>query len=56
MRDCTSNTFDKTIGSTMLRHIFLTSKYKNVLDSMKSDAEAMGTSTDMVANQYVKED
>ena len=48
--------FDKKIGSTMLRHIFLTSKYKDVLDSMKSDAEAMGTSTDMVANQYVKDD
>ena len=48
--------FDKKIGNTMLRHIFLTSKYKDVLDTMKSDAEAMGTSTDMVTNQYVKED
>jgi hypothetical protein len=48
--------FDKKIGSTMLRHIFLTSKYKDVLDTMKEDAKAMGTSTDMVTNQYVKED
>jgi hypothetical protein len=47
--------FDKKVGSTMLRHIFLTSKYKNVLDEMKDDANAMGTSTDMVTNHYVKE-
>lgn len=38
----------------MLRHIFLTSKYKDVLEDMKQDAKAMGTSTDMVADQYVK--
>jgi hypothetical protein len=46
--------FDKKIGSTMLRHIFLTDKYKDVLDDMKGDAEAMGTSTHMVETQYVK--
>ena len=46
--------FDKKIGSTMLRHIFLTSKYKNVLDEMEKDTEAMGTSVDMLENQYVK--
>jgi hypothetical protein len=46
--------FDKKIGSTMLRHIFLTSKYKNVMDEMEKDTEAMGTSVDMLENQYVK--
>jgi hypothetical protein len=38
-----------------LRHIFLTDKYKNVLNEMKDDAKAMGTSTNMVEDQYVKE-
>jgi hypothetical protein len=48
--------FDKKIGSTMLRHIFLTFKYKDALSEMKEDAKEMGTSTDMVATQYVKHD
>jgi hypothetical protein len=46
--------FDKRIGVSMLRHIYLTEKYKNVLDEMKTDATQMGTSTNMVENQYVK--
>ena len=47
--------FNKKIGVNMLRHIFLTDKYKNVLNEMKDDAKAMGTSTNMVEDQYVKE-
>jgi hypothetical protein len=46
--------FNKKIGSTMLRHIFLTDKYKNVLDEMKQDATEMGTSTGMIETQYIK--
>jgi integrase len=48
--------FDKKIGSTMLRHIFLTFKYKDALSEMQEDATEMGTSTDMVTTQYVKHD
>lgn len=46
--------FNKKIGSTMLRHIFLTDKYKEVLGEMKEDANQMGTSSQMVENQYIK--
>jgi integrase len=46
--------FGRNIGSSMLRHIYLTDKYKNVLDDMKEDAIQMGTSENMVQNQYVK--
>jgi integrase len=48
--------FDKKIGSTMLRHIFLTDKYKNVMSDMKEDTEAMGTSVDVAENHYIKKD
>ena len=48
--------FNKKIGSTMLRHIFLTDKYKNVLSDMKKDTEAMGTSVDTAENHYIKND
>jgi integrase len=37
--------FDKKIGSSMLRHVFLTDKYKDTLDEMKKDSDAMGHST-----------
>jgi len=46
--------FNKKIGCSMLRHIYLTDKYKTVLDDMKEDAQQMGTSENMVQNQYVK--
>lgn len=36
--------FDKKVGSSMLRHIFLTDKYKDTLDEMKRDSTAMGHS------------
>jgi integrase len=36
--------FGKKVGSSMLRHIYLTGKYGNQLDEMKKDAEAMGHS------------
>jgi hypothetical protein len=37
--------FDKKVGSSMLRHIFLTDKYKDTLEEMKKDSLAMGHST-----------
>jgi integrase len=46
--------FNKKVGATMLRHIFLTDKYKNVLSDMKQDTEAMGTSVDTAQNHYIK--
>jgi hypothetical protein len=46
--------FNKKIGVNLLRHIFLTDKYKTVIDEMKEDATKMGTSTGMIENQYIK--
>jgi hypothetical protein len=45
--------FGKSIGSSMLRHVYLSSKYGNVLEEQKKDAVAMGHS---VAQQgdYIK--
>jgi integrase len=47
--------FGKKIGSSMLRHIYLSDKYKDVNEEMKKDAEAMGHST-AVQKEYIKKD
>jgi hypothetical protein len=46
--------FDKKIGSSMLRKIFLTDKYKDTMADMKEDAQKMGSSTETFQNQYIK--
>lgn len=46
--------FNKKIGCSMLRHIFLTDKYKDVMDEMKQDTQNMGTSVEMMKDQYIK--
>jgi hypothetical protein len=47
--------FGKKVGSSMIRHIFLTDKYGDVVAEMKKDSEAMGHS---VAQQkeYIRTD
>jgi len=45
----------KDIGSTSLRHIYLSSKYAEILVQQKADAEAMSHSLSM-ARQYIKVD
>jgi integrase len=45
--------FGKKVGSSMLRHIFLTDKYGEVKDDMAADAEAMGHSVGEQQNTYV---
>ena len=44
----------KKVGASMLRHIFLTSKYGNITEQMAKDAEAMGHSVAM-QKDYIKE-
>jgi len=44
----------KQIGCTMLRSIFLTSKYGEMLNEMKEDAQEMGTSSAVIQSNYVK--
>jgi len=46
--------FDKKIGSSMLRSIYLTSKYGNITKEMKEDAKVMGHSTETQKNNYIK--
>lgn len=48
--------FGKKIGVSMLRSIYLTDKYSDQSNEMKEDASAMGTSTNVIQNQYIKED
>jgi hypothetical protein len=48
--------FGKKIGSSMLRNIYLTSKYSNNLKNLQDDADKMGTSTSTAQNQYIKTD
>jgi integrase len=47
--------FGKKIGSSMLRHIYLSDKYKDTIDEMKTDAAAMGHSVGQ-QRAYVKKD
>jgi integrase len=46
--------FKKKIGSSMLRHIYLTSKYGDVTKEMKEDAQVMGHSVQVQQNNYIK--
>lgn len=47
---------DKNISTTMLRKIYLSSKYADVKEEMKKDAQIMGHSVDTQQKIYVKED
>lgn len=45
--------FDRNIGSSMLRHIYLSNKYSDVQEEQKKDAEMMGHSTQQ-QKDYIK--
>lgn len=48
--------FEKKIGVSMLRNIYLTDKFKNPLENLKNSAINMGTSSSTISNNYVKID
>lgn len=48
--------FNKKIGVSMLRNIFLTDKYGDKVKELEQDAKEMGTSASTIQNQYVKLD
>lgn len=50
-----SKIFKKKIGCSMLRKIYLTNKYGKLQDELKEDAKEMGTSTNVVQSQYIKQ-
>jgi hypothetical protein len=48
--------FGKRIGVSMLRNIYLTNKYGAKVEQLNEDATAMGTSSNVIKDQYVKLD
>jgi hypothetical protein len=46
--------FKKNIGASMLRKMYLTSKYGDNAEQLKKDASAMGTSTGVIQTNYIK--
>lgn len=46
--------FNKNISSTMLRKMYLTDKYSDTMKELKSDAKAMGTSSNVAQTNYIK--
>lgn len=53
-----NNTIKKKVGSSMLRKIYLTSKYGNELEKLKemrADAKAMGNSVGVQQSVYIKD-
>jgi len=48
--------FGKKISVSMIRNIYLTSKYKNEQAKMKQDAHDLGTSLTTITTNYVKQD
>ena len=48
--------FGKKISSSLLRNIFLTDKYSDIVEELKKDTQAMSTSVDTALNNYIKQD
>jgi len=48
--------FGKNVGSSLLRNIYLTSKYGEKAKELKEDAAEMGTSVETASNHYIKHD
>ena len=46
--------FGRNIGSSMLRNIYLTSKYGTMMTNLKKDTTDMGTSVDVAIGTYIK--
>jgi hypothetical protein len=46
--------FNKKIGSSMLRHVYLTSKFGDTVKEMKETAEVMGHSVTVAMDNYIK--
>ena len=46
--------FNAKVGASMLRKLYLTNKYGDTLDELKTDVAQMGTSVDVAKNNYIK--
>jgi len=55
--DVTKNlnkTFGKNVSSSMLRNIFLSDKYTDIVNELGEDTAAMGTSVNVAMSNYIK--
>jgi hypothetical protein len=46
--------FGRNVGSSMLRNIYLTSKYGTMMQELKDDTSHMGISVDAASETYIK--
>jgi hypothetical protein len=46
--------FSKNIGSSMLRNLYLTNKYGDIVEELKKGTTDMGTSVDIALSTYIK--
>ena len=44
--------FGKSIGSSMLRNMYLSNKYSGIVEELKKDTKNMTTSVDVALNNY----
>jgi hypothetical protein len=54
MTNILNRIFKSKVGSSMLRRSFLTNKYAKERDELNNDVEAMGTSSNVALNNYIK--
>jgi hypothetical protein len=47
--------FGKSIGSSMLRNMYLSNKYSGMVENLKKDTTYMGTSVDTALSTYIKQ-
>jgi hypothetical protein len=48
--------FGKKIGVSLLRNIYLTDKFKEPVNELQRTANAMGTSSSTIQDNYIKND
>ena len=46
--------FGKSVGSSLLRNMYLSNKYSNIVEDLKNDVKDMGTSLEVALNNYIK--
>jgi len=56
IRNILNKIFDKKISCSMLRNIYLSNRYSDALNELKSTATSMGTSSTVIQDKYVKLD
>ena len=54
MTEILNSIFDKKIGSSMLRNMYLTNKYGDLMKELKTDVSDMGTIVGVAMNNCIK--